>query len=129
MMRLWAEWFRQNNIEGRKFDLDKDLLIRGNTEYGPDTCALVTHYANTIFEDRGIKTNIIQNPQTGKFDTSMSLLGKRTEIGSFGTEEEAQRELLAYKKDFIVKYARKNRNKVPYKVYEAMMNWDTEKAC
>lgn len=101
MMRLWAEWFRQNNIEGRKFDLDKNLLIQGNTVYGSDTCALVTHYANTIFEDRGIKTNIIQNPHTGKFDTSMSILGKRTEIWSFETEEEAQRELLHIKRNSL----------------------------
>lgn len=102
------------------------MLIQGNTVYGSDTCALVSHYANTIFEDRGIKTNTTRNSHTGKFDTSMSVLGKRNEIGSFDTEEAAQRGLLAYKKEFIMKYARKNRNKVPRKVYEAMMNWDTE---
>lgn len=117
----FREWFRQNNIEGRKLDLDKDMLIQGNKVYGSDTCALVTHYANTIFEDRGIKTNTTRNPHTGKFDTSMSVLGKRNVIGSFETEEAAQRGLLAYKKEFIMKYARKNRNKVPRKVYEAMM--------
>lgn len=89
---------------------------------------MVTHYANTIFEDRGIKTNIIQNPHTGLFDTSMSLLGKRKEIGSFKSEEVAQWELLAFKKQFIIKYAKKNRNKVPNKVYEAMMKWNIEVA-
>lgn len=124
----FREWFRQNNIEGRKFDLDKDLLIQGNTVYGSDTCALITHYANTIFEDRGIKTNIVQDQHTGLYDTSMSILGKRKEIGSFEKEEKAQRELLAFKKQFIIKYARKNRNRVPNKVYEAILEWKIEVA-
>lgn len=80
------------------------------------------------FEDRGINTNIVQDPHTELFDTSMSILGKRKEIGSFKTEEIAQRELLAFKKQFIIKFARKNRNKVPNKVFEAMMRWEIEVA-
>lgn len=60
----FREWFRQNNIEGRKFDLDKDLLIQGNTVYGSDTCALVTHYANTIFEGKRQIRQCIEKPLT-----------------------------------------------------------------
>ena len=35
----FAEWFYKNYKEG--FDLDKDLKVWGNTEYGPNTCAFV----------------------------------------------------------------------------------------
>ena len=124
----FREWYRENIIEGRKFDLDKDILVQGNNVYGPETCCLVTHYANTIFQRRGIETNIIYNPVNGKYDASIYILGKTTNIESFETREEAEKELLAYRKELINRFAKKNRKKVPYKVYEAMMKWDTELA-
>ena len=119
-------WYDENNIKGRKFDLDKDILIQGNMEYAPDTCALVSHYTNTIFESRGIESNIVLNSKTGMYDTSMILLGKRKEVGSFGTREIAQKELFEYKKDYIRQFARKSKRRVQNKVYQAMMNWQVE---
>lgn len=90
------------------------------------TCALVTHYANTVFQRRGIETNIVQCVTTGKFNASATILGKIKEIGAYETREEAERQLLLYRKEFINHFAKKNRNKVPYKVYEAMVKWNTE---
>lgn len=119
-------WYKENYIDGKKFDLDKDILVQGNTEYAQDTCALISHYANTVFEARGIKSNIVENSQTGKFDTSMSLLGKRIEVGSFDTREIAMEKLLAHKTDYILRFARKSKKKVPDKVYQAMLNWKIE---
>ena len=87
---------------------------------------MVTHYANTIFQRRGIETNIVQNSVSGKFDASVYILGKTKQIGSFDSRDEAEKMLLLYRKELINKFARRNRNKVPYKVYEAMMKWDTE---
>lgn len=120
----FREWYRENIIEGRKFDLDKDILVQGNNIYGSDTCSLVTHYANTIFQHRGIETNIVKSNIKGKFDASVSILGKTKEVGSFDTYEEAEKQLLLFRKETITKYANKNRNKVPYKVYEAMIKWE-----
>lgn len=122
----FREWYRENIIEGRKFDLDKDILIQGNTVYSPTTCSLVTHYANTIFQRRGIETNIVHNNISDKFDASVCILGKTKQIGSSDSRKEAEEMILSYRKELINKFARKNRNKVPYKVYEAMMNWNTE---
>lgn len=119
-------WYDENNVIGKKFDLDKDILIQGNTEYAPDTCALVSHYANTIFEkSRGIKNNILLNVKTGMYDTSMVLLGSKKEVGSFATKEIAQKELFEFKKDYIRQFARKSKSRVPDKVYRAMLNWKT----
>lgn len=124
----FREWYRENIIEGRQFDLDKDILVQGNNVYSPNTCALVTHYANTVFQRRGIETNIVQCVTTGKFNASATILGKIKEIGAYETREEAERQLLLYRKEFINQFAKKNRNKVPNKVYEAMVKWNTEAA-
>lgn len=41
-------------------DLDKDLLCKDSREYSPETCSFITHYLNTVFEDRGIKQRLYQ---------------------------------------------------------------------
>ena len=110
----------------RKVDLDKDVLIQGNTVYGSETCTLIPHFTNTIFEERGADTNIVLNNDTGKYDVTMSILGKKEDVGSFDSEEEAKQGFIAYKKDYIRKFAKKCKGKVPYKTYEAMMNWKVE---
>lgn len=103
-------WYDENDI-GKKRDLDKDLLIKGNTVYAPDTCSLLTHYNNTVFESRGIKNSIVLNSKTGMYDAAVSLLGKRMEVGSFGTKEEANKGLFEYKRDYIRRYARKSKKR------------------
>ena len=124
----YREWHKENAMGDRKVDLDKDILIRGNTVYGSETCSLIPHFTNTIFENRGADTNIVLNNDTGKYDVTMSILGKREEVGSFDTEEEAKQGFIDYKQDYIRKYARKCKGKVPNKTYEAIVNWVVETA-
>lgn len=124
----YREWHKENAMGDRKVDLDKDVLIRGNTVYGSETCTLIPHFTNTIFENRGADTNIVLNNDTGKYDVTMSILGKREEVGSFDTEEEAKQGFIDYKQDYIRKYAKKCKGKVPNKTYEAMVNWVVETA-
>jgi len=40
----FKQWMIDNRYEG--MHLDKDILIKGNKVYGPDTCALVPNYVN-----------------------------------------------------------------------------------
>lgn len=43
----FAEWFKENYIEG--YHLDKDIKIKGNRVYGPDRCMFVTPQENKEF--------------------------------------------------------------------------------
>lgn len=40
-------WMQDQPWQG--MELDKDLILPGNKEYGPDTCAFVPNYVNTLF--------------------------------------------------------------------------------
>lgn len=122
----YREWHRENEMGDRKVDLDKDVLIQGNTVYGSETCSLIPHFTNTIFEERGADTNIVLNNDTGKYDVTMSVLGKKEDVGTFDTEEEAKQGFINYKQDYIRNFAKKCKGKVPHKTYEAMMNWIVE---
>ena len=121
----YREWHRENAMGDRKVDLDKDVLIRGNSVYGSETCTLIPHFTNTVFETtKGIETNIIKNSDNGKYDVIMSVLGRKEDVGSFDTEEEARQGFIDYKQDYIRKYAIKCKGKVPNKTYEAMLKWE-----
>lgn len=123
----YREWHKENAMGDRKVDLDKDILIPGNTVYGSETCTLVTHFTNTVFETtKGIDSNIVKNNTTGKYDASISILGKKEEIGSYDTEEEAKQGFIDYKHDYISEFAKSSKGKVPNKTYEAMMNWEVK---
>lgn len=119
----YRQWHLENAMGDYKVDLDKDILIPGNTVYSSETCTLVPHFTNTIFEERGSETSVVQNNDTGKYDASMSIMGKRKDIGSYNTEEEAKQAYVDYKQDYIVKFAKKSKGKVPQKTYQAMLNW------
>lgn len=122
----YREWHKENMMGDRKVDLDKDVLVQGNTVYGSETCTLIPHFTNTLFEERGADTNIVLNNTTGKYNVTMSVLGKNEDVGTFDTEEEARQGYIDYKQDYIWNYAKKCKGKVPHKTYEAMMNWQVK---
>ena len=93
--------------------------------YSPETCVLMSHFLNTVFEDRGIESNIKQN-DNGTYSVSMSILSKRIDLGSFDSEDKAQEGYIEGKIAYIRELADKSKNKVPDCVYEAMMNWKIE---
>lgn len=123
----YREWHKENMMGDRKLDLDKDVLVQGNTVYGLETCTLIPHFTNTIFETpKGTDTNIVLNNTTGRYDVTMIVLGKKEEVGTFDTEEDAKQGFVDYKQDYIRKFAKKCKGKVPQKTYDAMMNWKVE---
>lgn len=122
----FRKWYVENAMIGKKLDLDKDILLQGSKIYSPETCCLVPHFTNTVFEERTSKNCVVKNAKTGMYDAFMSILGKNENIGSFDTEEKARKAYVEYKTDYIRKLAQKSKGKVPEKVYDAMMRWKVE---
>lgn len=124
-------WYDQNKIPGMSLDLDKDILFKGNKVYSPETVAFVPHVINTLFlsgkKNRGdLPLGVHFDSSKGKYRAEMSFMGKQIKLGTFDTAEEAFARYKEYKEDFIQDMAEQYREKIPYKMYEAMMNWKIE---
>lgn len=124
-------WYDQNKIVGMKLDLDKDILFKGNKEYSPATVAFVPHEINTLFlngkKNRGdLPIGVHFDKEKGKYRAEMSFMGQPIKLGRFDTIELAFARYKEYKEDFIKDIAEQYKDEIPYKVYEAMMNWVIE---
>ena len=110
-----------------KQDLDKDILRQGNKEYSPETCAYVTHYINTVFEERS-NTRRIEATTDGRYKVIMMIMGKTKNLGIYDTKEECDGIFKEHKKNFIINLAErtKKKDKIPECVYQAMLNWEVK---
>ena len=95
-------WWLANYRED--WQLDKDLLVVGNREYGPDACIYIPAWLNTFTIDRGasrgeLPIGVSTYKPTGKYQSHCCnpITGKKLHIGRFTTPEEAHETWLNYK--------------------------------
>lgn len=84
----FLKWYEENSVEG--FDLDKDIKIKGNKVYSPETCLFIPPLVNRLFADKpGLKkhlpTGVSFHKATGKYRARVN----RTHVGLFATINEA----------------------------------------
>ena len=126
--KAWLENPENGYLEG--YHLDKDILIKGNKVYSPDTCCFVPTEINSLFTKtdslRGrYPIGVIATPHN-KFVAKLS--GQRIYLGVFDTPELA---FLAYKnakeqqiKELAEKYFKEG--KITERVYNALMKYEVE---
>ena len=127
------KWVEENYymIGNEQMDLDKDILCKGNKVYSPETCVFVPHTINTLFlngkKNRGdLPLGVHFDKSKGKYRAEMSFMGEPIKLGWFDSAESAFARYKEYKEDFIQDLAEQYKDILPYKVYEAMMNWKIE---
>ena len=93
--------------------LDKDILVRGNKEYSPETCIFVTRAVNNLLTDRKAKRGLCKLgvnwcKTARKYKAHCNIgLGKQKALGAFNTEEEAHNAYCIYKAKVIIEVANK----------------------
>jgi hypothetical protein len=126
----WATLDENNYHIG--YHIDKDILIKGNKVYSPDTCCFVPQEINKILvRCDGSRSDhpIGVIPQsTGRFLARCTMFSKAVNLGTYNTKEEA---FLAYKqakesyiKELATQYY--NDGKITKKVYNALMRYEVE---
>lgn len=116
-----------------KFDLDKDILIKGNRIYSPSTCVLVPKEVNYLFVKSNARRGVLPIgvsyvKKHNKYLAHFNCGGKGISIGLYDSSEEAFDAYKTYKERYIKEVAEKfyASDDITYECYNAMMNYVVE---
>lgn len=124
--QVFAEWYVNHKYYGMGYQLDKDLLVRGNKVYSPSLCCLVPLRINSLFVDSRSRRGaypIGVDFKRGKFRAQIRKDGRKVDLGCFSTAEEAHQAYIASKMDYAKEVAKSYKGMVLPRVYQALMNW------
>ena len=127
------EWCNEQfgfGVDG--FELDKDLLIKGNKVYSENTCIFIPSEINMVL--------VKHTASRGKYligvcwhNTNKAFVarvnknkGKQEWLGVFNTEIEAFKAYKKAKEAFIKEQANKWKGKIDERAYNALMNYTVE---
>lgn len=132
------EWVHsQDNYDkwfyGKRWAIDKDIIIKGNKIYSPDTCCLVPQNVNSLFlkndKTRGDLPIGVVGIQNGfRASCKNPFTNKNERIDICPTSEKAFKSYKSYKENIIkqvaeIEYIKGNITK---RCYEAMISYEVE---
>lgn len=128
--QTFGDWFDENYKSYMKsWHLDKDILVKGNRLYSPETCCLVPHQINLLFtkcnKKRGnypIGVYKVKN----RYVAQISINSSRTKSLSFSTPEEAFQAYKTMKEARIKEVADLWRELITEPCYQALYNYEVE---
>ena len=136
-LTYFLDWAKQqvghNSIdgEGRKFNLDKDILIKGNKVYSENTCVFVPmEINNLILNSRATRgefpVGVHYEKSRNKFQAYIRKNGKRVYLGRYNFEVDAFKAYKTAKESYIKELADKWKEQIDIRVYNALMIWTIE---
>ncbi len=122
----FISWVNENyyTVEGETMCLDKDILVKGNKVYSPDTCIFVPSRINDMLG--GISK---KNKKNSDLPIGVLQVGNRYKANIKGyrnsheTIEEAFKDYKKHRESYIISVADEYIDKIPYKLYEALCNY------
>ena len=126
------EWCNsQVGFDVKGFDLDKDLLIKGNKVYSENTCIFIPREINTLLVKRKASRGkyligVYWNKTKKSFVAHVKSKGKSEHLGYFTTEIEAFNTYKTAKEAFVKEQANKWKGKIDVRAYNALMSYTVE---
>ena len=127
--QYFAEWCNNQVGFEEGWQLDKDLLVKGNKVYSEDTCVFLPAELNTLLLKSGsirgsYPIGVVVQTKHNYILASCKQNNKRIYLGKFGTVYEA---FLAYKKfkeEYIKIMANKYKETLNQRAYETLMSYE-----
>ena len=133
----FAKWYYENyyEVEGERMHLDKDILVKHNKIYNPETCIFVPQTINLLFTKRNNargESVIGTIPVNGKYLVQCHLINLKTgkskqkNLGRYETQEKAFEVYKYYKEKNIKQVADYYREQIPEILYNILYNYEVE---
>lgn len=125
----FKKWFDEHYVEG--WHLDKDLLVKGNKVYGPDTCCFIPKQINSsIHSSRTTRgeypIGVTIDKRTGRFIAKIQIGKKQHYLGCFDTINEAFNAYKIERERHLRHLADKWKDQLDPKVYDALYHYKVE---
>ena len=127
------EWCnKQIGFDNKDWQLDKDLLVKGNKIYSESTCVFIPAEINSLLTkctaSRGEHLiGVCWHKRDKVFMTTVGKSkGKREHLGYFKTELEAFKAYKTAKESFIKEQANEWKSQIDDRAYNALMNYEVE---
>lgn len=110
-------------IREDKWEIDKDILVKGNRMYSKETCVFLPKELNLLIStyDRSLPTGVYARGD--KFIASCRVEGKQKHLGMFLSVESAFEMYKAIKEKEIKRLANIWKDRLDPKAYEALVNY------
>ena len=128
------KWYKDNyyEIDNEIMCLDKDILIKGNKIYSPQTCIFAPQKINTLFcNSKKIRGNlplgVTYDKRYNSYVARCNNGNKKTiYLGSRKTIEEAFMLYKIFKEKIIKDFADRYKDLIPIELYNAMYKYEIE---
>lgn len=123
----FAEWCQWQVGFGNGV-LDKDLLYKGNKEYGPESCVFLPSELNSLIvtqEAKGKSTpaGISYQECYNKYIVSCAINGKNKNLGRYKCPEEAFAVYKDFKENLVRSKAEEYKDQIDIRAYAALSNF------
>lgn len=124
--KSWCQ--TQIGFDNQKWHLDKDIIVKGNKVYSPETCCFVPREINNLFTLRGkLRGNtpigVCKSWKSGMYLSRLMKYGKLIHLGWFSTPEEAFEVYKETKESYVKEVAEKWKDQIDPRVYQALLAW------
>ena len=127
------EWCHiQVGFNNKDWQLDKDLLVKGNKVYSESTCVFIPSEINSVLTKSTASSGeyligVYWSKTHKAFAAQVSKSkGKREHLGFFKTELEAFKAYKEAKESFVKEQANKWKSQIDDRAYNALMNYTVE---
>jgi hypothetical protein len=135
----FAKWYYDNyyEVKGERMHLDKDILIKRNKIYSPETCVFAPDKINILFVKSDSKRGdnpigVNYHKRVKKYQVNCHIFNFKTNktkgayLGYYETREKAFEVYKQFKENYIKKVADYYKAQIPTKLYNALYNYEVE---
>lgn len=119
------------NLDQLDWELDKDILFKGNRTYSKETCCFVPSKINSLLISARLRRGnypigVRYSDRDKLYQSTISIDGKRKSLGCYKTAEEAFYAYKVAKEENIKRVADEYKGIIADNVYNALYNWQIE---